>query len=176
MKRKTYAISLRPDEALFAAIGHLKTILLDEYYEDMYLLIIHACGYESPLEKKEAETKLKSCGMLGQVQEHSLIAFAAPLITEYDNSSFRLDAQKHFGGTNLMAFKTENDWDLESDVFGYELIGTRRLLKPILGVQPLGEDMTHGDIWEPDTPFEQLCFDRAIASSESQGELVVIDN
>lgn len=154
MKQGIYAISLRPDEAYFTATGRIPIILLNEYYEDMWMVVIHACSYEDPLQRKEAEDRLKQAGYHKDVvKENSLIAFATTDIIEYDDASFKIDAAKHLGGNNLNIFKSENEWG-DDPVYGYHLAGLHFLKNPVSEVIPLGADCLHGEVWIAETPFE----------------------
>ncbi len=171
MKKTTYAISMTPDQAYYVSVGRIPVIVLSQAFNDPgdnKRFIIHTCNYANQEDRKRGEKRLLSGGVQKDiVPEVAIIATAKANIFEYDEASFKRDAKRHYlDQSSLMVFRTVNEWYPEDKVYGYEFSDIVLMPRPI---KPLAVDAEEYMVWEPESPFEELCFKMALGV-KSQAE------
>ncbi|MBD2457295.1 hypothetical protein H6G80_24865 [Nostoc sp. FACHB-87] len=159
MGQTNYAIALAPDQAYYIMVGRIPTIILNTSYNDANFFLIHSALYIDELDQERGENRLIAGGVAKDVVPvNSILATAKAEIFEYDESQFKADANKHYLGTDLSFFKAQNEWG-DDPVVGYEFKEIFKLPKPILGI---ADDIEEFTVWEPESPFEELCFKVAL--------------
>ena len=156
---KPTAISLYPDEALKLAIGEIR-IILSTKAERKRKILIHACSYAS---LEDENIGYKAIAQLGfspeEIPFNAIIGWAKiKEIKEYNTANFAIDNKLHGHGTDLNHFINEEGWQGQI-IYGYVLEKHHYLSLPIIGV---GDEYQHGDFWEAQSPFETVCFERAL--------------
>lgn len=159
MPKQNYAIALSPNIAYYVLVGEIPIVFLSECYSDAEYFLIHSALYIDESDKEECENVLVAEGLCKNiVPVNSIIGTAKVEIIEYDEEKFKADANKHNQGTDLSTFKAQNEWG-DEPVFGYEFKEIFKLPKPILGI---ADDIDQFTVWEPESPFEELCFKIAL--------------
>jgi len=158
---KTIAYSLRPDLAFYVSMGAL-TILTHREKIEAKNILIHSCGYVGEEDKKEGESNLIKDGgikTLDLAPDNAILGWGKIAeIKEYDNQTFAYDKERHWAHMSFQSFKSENAM-MGVPVYGYVLIDVFYLQLPVIGI---GGQRIHGEIWEAETPFDALCFNKAI--------------
>ncbi|PMB08213.1 hypothetical protein CEN49_10650 [Fischerella thermalis CCMEE 5273] len=156
---KPIAISLHPDEALKVAIGEIRIILTTEV-ETKRKILIHACSYATIEDENIGYREIAQLGFSPEeIPTNAIIGWAKIAeIKTYNAATFAIDGQLHGHGFDLNQFINDEGWQGET-VYGYVLEEHHYLNLPIMGI---GSEYQHGDFWEAQSPFEIVCFERAL--------------
>ncbi|MBN3945926.1 MAG: hypothetical protein HWQ38_05325 [Nostoc sp. NMS7] len=156
---KPIAISLRADEALKIAIGEIRIILSTEV-ESKRKILIHSCSYSTIEDENIAYKRIAEIGFSPEeVPRNAIIGWARIAeIKTYNAATFAIDGNLHGHGIDLNDFITQQGWQGQT-VYGYFLEDHHILKIPVMGI---GTEYEHGDAWEAVSPFQLVCFERAL--------------
>lgn len=153
-----HAFSLTPDWAAWVLSGKKEVILLNRDYSDLTASrwVLHCCNYPDPQTKKEGQKLIREQALTEIPEANTFYGMCEIKIIKHDDKTFKVDAYRHGRGASLNAFlASRNTSDWEDGVFQYEFSKIISFYRPVTEV---GFDCEDSEIWEPETPFEELCF------------------
>jgi hypothetical protein len=156
---KPLAISLHGDEALKVAIGEIR-IILSTQVESKRKIIIHSCLYATMEDENIGYRAIAQMGFSPEeVPTNAIIGWAKIAeIKTYNAATFAIDGKLHGHGVDLNQFISDEGWQGQT-VYGYVLEDHHYLKLPIMGV---ASEYQHGNLWEAISPFQIVCFERAL--------------